>query len=212
MDFNSFSFLDCGPLLFELLHHLFPHKKTFAGELVHALLSLLLEHEQAEGSLNDCRFLHQEFEVGIGDSRFVSAPIFLNNCCRQNGTLLSLEHQTWNFYLGLDIVFVDDAVVNFLLGRFSQVHVPTNERRNFPSLQVSHVNLSRGQVVNYVVQNERNGAPPIQMSPLERDEFRGRIKKLPLAENELMQRVNVHQLVIVSREGFSRGLGSFFCH
>ena len=142
----------------------------------------------------------------------MSPPIFLNNGCRQNGTLLSLEHQTWNFYLGLDVVFVDDAVVDFLLGRFSQVHVPTNQRRNLSSLQVCHVDFSRGQVVNYVVQNERNGAPPIQMSSLERDEFRGRVKKLTLAENELMQRVDVHQLVIVSREGFSRGLGSFLSH
>lgn len=95
------------------------------------------------------------------------APIFLNDCCRQNGTFLPLKHQTWNFYLGLDIVFVDYAVVNFLFRRLAQVHVPTNQRRNLPSLQVSHINFCRGQVVNYVVQNERNGAPSIQMSSLE---------------------------------------------
>ena len=111
MDLNALPCLDGGPLLAELLHHLLPDEERLIGELIDALLRLLLELIEAEAALNHCGLLHEEFEVSVGNARLMRAPVLLNDCSGQNRAFLSLEHHRGDLDARGNLILVHNTVV-----------------------------------------------------------------------------------------------------
>ena len=106
MDLNTFPLLDSWPFLSEFLHHFLPHEERLIGQLIHSLLRLFLEHEEAETALDNGCFLHEEFQVGIGNPGLMHPPVLGDNCGCLDRAFWTLEHHAWDFDLERDFIFV----------------------------------------------------------------------------------------------------------
>lgn len=78
--------------------------------LLYFSLGLLLEKEETEAALNNCSFLHEETQLGIGCVGLVHAPVFLDSYGGQFSTPGSFEHAGWDFDELANVILVSDTI------------------------------------------------------------------------------------------------------
>ena len=48
------------------------------------------------------------------------------------------------------------------------------------------------------MEDERDSTPPVEVGSLKRDELRGSVQELSLPVDQLMERVHIHELIVIS--------------
>lgn len=178
MHFYPLPCFDDGPLLFEFFHHLFPYEHVLSILLFDSFFRLLLEHVQAEDSLDFGRFLDQEPEVGVSNSCLVHTPVLLDACGSHDRTLNTLVHEFGNFDACCDLVLVLDTVEKLLVAWLA-VEVDLRAEAQLSDSATVHVShLNRGILEKLLNQHEdeRDLTPFLQKGPLERLELRGLVQ------------------------------------
>lgn len=110
--------LDCGPFLFEFIHHLLPHEETFIGQLLYPIFSLFLKKIKPEPTLNGGSFFHQKFQMLVSLASFVHSEVLLKDCNSEDGAFWTFEHSGWDFDKFANIVFVSDTIEHLLFRWF----------------------------------------------------------------------------------------------
>ena len=124
------------------------------------------------------------------------AVVLLDDSNCLDWPIRSFEHDSRYLNLTSHLVLVSDTVEDLFFGRSLQVF--SVESSQLASIDVSHVDLVLLEPVLEVHDDEADGAPLVDIGASERDELGCLFKQLSLPEDELMQRVVVHELVVSS--------------
>ena len=127
------------------------------------------------------------------------APVLSDHRGCIDGSLWPFEHHGWNLDLQRYFILVCDAVIELFLGWLVKVHLYTGKVSHFTTFYISNIHVVISQQFLDQVKNEGDGAPSVQICTLERDELGCGVQKLALTVDQLMERVHIHELVVVSR-------------
>lgn len=134
----------------------------------------------------------------------VHSKVLLYTSRCKDRTLWSFEHSLWHLDQFADLFFVLDAVEDFLLRRLAEVFL--RQLGQLPSVDIRQLHAELAEQFFEVHQHEADGAPAVDVRPPEGNEFGRLINQLALAEQQLVQRVLVHQLVVGPGLGLKRQL------
>ena len=133
----------------------------------------------------------------------VHPPVLLYSDRGQLRPPWALEHPGGYLDDFAHIVFVCNTVEQLFIARLvSQILGASrslSKRNQLLAVDVSQVDLVSGQELLEKVDDVRDGAPLGDVSTLEREELGGLIENLALADDELMQREDVQELVVGAR-------------
>ena len=95
MDLNAPILADRGPWVTEFILHVTPHLDWICSQLFQFLLRLILELPQPVAPLNDCSFIHQEFELPKVTVGFEISPCLLDGHSGHGWTTITFIHLLW---------------------------------------------------------------------------------------------------------------------
>lgn len=131
---------------------------------------------------------------------FVHPPVLLDGNRRQLRSPRAAEHAAGDLHYLTHVFLVGDAVEKELIGRLLHIWpCLRGQGDQLFTVNVSQIDSECREEFLKEVNNVGDRAPLGDVGALKREELGGLVKHFAFADNELMQRVDIHQLVVGAR-------------